>query len=89
VVYVDLPTIGKHLTQGEEAAVVESVKAASEVYAPISGQVVEINTAIQGVPGLINTAAESDGWFFKLRPSNLSEMDNLMDEGAYKELVGG
>lgn len=88
VVYVDLPTIGKYLTKGEEAAVVESVKAASEVYSPISGQIVEINTALQSTPGLINTGAESDGWFFKLRPTDLSEMDNLMDEDAYQEFVG-
>ncbi|MBY0281532.1 MAG: glycine cleavage system protein GcvH [Alphaproteobacteria bacterium] len=88
VVYVDLPTIGKNLAQGEEAAVVESVKAASEVYSPISGQVVEINSALQNTPGLINSEAESKGWFLKLRPSNLSEMDKLMDESAYKELVG-
>ena len=88
VVYIDLPTVGKHLTQGEEAAVVESVKAASEVYAPISGQIVEINSGLQSTPGLINTAAESDGWFFKLRPTDLTEMDKLMDEGAYKDFVG-
>lgn len=89
VVYVDLPTIGRQLTQGEEAAVVESVKAASEVYSPISGQVAEINIALQGNPALINTGAESDGWFFKIRPSDLLEMDKLLDEDAYKDLIGG
>ena len=84
VVFVDLPSVGRILKQRQEAAVVESVKAASEVYAPISGEVVEVNEALRSQPDLINTAAESEGWFFKLKPTNLSEIDALMDESSYK-----
>ena len=68
---------------------VESVKAASDVYAPVSGEVIEGNAALADTPDLVNTAAESEGWFFKLRLSDTSELDALMDEGAYKEFVAG
>ena len=87
VVYVELPEIGRHVEQGKEAAVVESVKAASEVYAPVSGEVVEINEALAGEPGMVNADATGEGWFFKLRLADPKELDRLMDEAAYQRLV--
>ena len=87
VVFVEVPEAGRQLTQGGEAAVVESVKAASDVYAPVSGEVTEGNAALTDTPDLVNTAADSDGWFFKLRLSNASQLDALMDEAAYQEFV--
>jgi len=87
VVFVELPEIGKTLKQGDEAAVVESVKAASEVYAPVSGEVIEVNDSIVDEPAKVNEAADSDGWFFKIALSNASELDGLMDEAAYKDFA--
>lgn len=87
IVFVELPEEGKVFTKGDDAAVVESVKAASDVYAPISGEVVEANGALEEEPALVNSDAEEDGWFFKLRLSDTSELDDLMDERAYKEFV--
>lgn len=87
VVFVELPEIGRAVSQGDEAAVVESVKAASEVYAPVSGEIVEVNEALNDEPGLVNTSAEADGWFVKIRLSDLSEVESLMDEAAYKDYV--
>ena len=84
VVYVELPEIGKTLAKGDEAAVVESVKAASEVFAPISGRVDAINTAIVEEPAKINDAPETDGWFIRLLVADKGELDGLMDEAAYK-----
>ena len=84
IVFVEVPEAGRQVTKGGEAAVVESVKAASDVYAPVSGEVVESNQALVDDPSLVNSAAESDGWFFKLRLSNTSELDGLMDADAYK-----
>jgi len=84
IVFVDLPAVGKKLEKGGEAAVVESVKAASEVYAPISGEVVEVNSALTDEPGKVNESADGDGWFLKLKPSNPAEIDGLMDEAAYE-----
>jgi glycine cleavage system H protein len=89
VVFVEVPDAGRQLAQGGEAAVVESVKAASDVYAPVSGTVTEGNAALSDTPDLVNTSPEADGWFFKLTLSNPSELDALMDEGAYKEFVSG
>lgn len=83
VVFVELPEPRREFAQGEEAAVVESVKAASEIYAPVSGEVVEVNTVIADEPGRVNEDAEGDGWFFKMRLSDPSEMDGLMDAEAY------
>lgn len=83
IVFVELPAVGKVLKQGDEAAVVESVKAASEIYAPMSGTIIEINEALSADPGLINTAPEAGGWIFKLDISDASEADGLMDETAY------
>lgn len=87
VVFVELPDVGATLKQGDEAAVVESVKAASEVYAPVSGEVVEVNSAIADNPGTVNEAADGAGWFIKLKLSDAGELDGLMDEGAYKEFA--
>jgi glycine cleavage system H protein len=87
VVYVELPTVGAEFTKSEQAAVVESVKAASEIYAPVSGAVVEVNPALSENPALVNESAMTDGWFFKLRIQELSEFDELMDETAYATFV--
>ena len=87
VVFVELPDAGRVVEAGKEAAVVESVKAASEVYAPVSGTVTEANTALADTPDLVNTAPEGDGWFFRLTLSNSAELEGLMDEGAYKAFV--
>jgi glycine cleavage system H protein len=84
VVFVELPDIGKTVTKGGEAAVVESVKAASEVYAPLDGEVVAVNTAIADDPGLVNQDAAGKGWFVKLRFAGARALDGLMDEEAYK-----
>ena len=84
VVFVDLPAIGKVVQQGQEAATVESVKAASEIYAPVSGEVVAVNTTLPDNPALVNSAPEGDGWFLKLRLSRPAEVDSLMREGDYK-----
>jgi glycine cleavage system H protein len=89
VVFVEVPDAGRQLAQGGEAAVVESVKAASDVYAPVSGTVTEGNAALGDTPDMVNTSPEADGWFFRLTLSNPSELDGLMDEGAYKEFVAG
>ena len=88
VVYVELPTAGKTLKQGDEAAVVESVKAASEVYAPVSGTVVEINAGLPDSPSDVNEDPLGKGWFLKLRLANPAEFDALMDEAAYQAHIG-
>ena len=87
IVFVELPAVGKALKQGDEAAVVESVKAASEIYAPASGTVTEVNMALSGEPGLINSAPETDGWIYKLSLTNPAELDTLLDAAAYAELT--
>ena len=87
LVFVELPAIGKTVAPGDEAAVVESVKAASEVYAPLSGEVVEVNSVLEGEPGKVNEAPEGEGWFMKLKLSSPSELDEMMDEAAYKAFV--
>ena len=84
IVFVELPSEGQQVTKGGDAAVVESVKAASDVYAPVTGEVVEGNDALTDDPSLVNTAPEGDGWFFRLRLSDTSELDGLMDADAYK-----
>src|SRR6516162_94615 len=83
VVYVELPEIGRRVEKGKEAAVVESVKAASEVYAPVSGEVAEINETLTGDPAKVNADAMGEGWFFKLRLDDPQELDDLMDEAEY------
>jgi len=89
LVFVEVPTAGTELTKGAEAAVVESVKAASDVYSPVSGTVTEGNSALEDDPSLVNSAAEGEGWFYKLTIADTGELDGLMDEAAYKEFVAG
>ena len=89
VVFVEIPEAGKQVTKGGEAAVVESVKAASDVYAPVSGEVTEGNQALVDDPSLVNTDPEGEGWFFKLRLSDPSELEGLMDSEAYKSFCEG
>lgn len=87
VVFVELPDVGAALDKGGQAAVVESVKAASEIYTPLAGEVVEINQRLTDEPGLINTSPTGDGWFFKLKVSDAGDLDALMDEAAYAEFI--
>jgi len=87
VVFVEVPPAGTRVDKGKEAAVVESVKAASDVYAPVSGEVIEANAALEADPSLVNTAPEGDGWFFRLTLSDTSELEGLMDEAAYREYL--
>lgn len=87
VVFVELPEIGRTVRKGEQAAVVESVKAASDIYAPVSGEVVERNSDLEDSPGLVNEAAESGAWFFKLRLADKGELEGLMDAEAYAAFV--
>jgi glycine cleavage system H protein len=89
VVYVELPSIGKTVAQGGEMAVVESAKAASDVYAPIAGAVAQVNEALNDNPHLVNDSAEGEGWFVKLTPANAGEVEALMDAAAYKAYVEG
>jgi glycine cleavage system H protein len=87
VVYVELPEIGRRVEKGKEAAVVESVKAASEVYAPVSGEVAEVNETIAADPAKVNADPLGEGWFIKLRLTDPKELDELLDEEAYKRFV--
>ena len=89
VVYVELPAIGAIFAKGADMAVVESAKAASDVYAPISGSVTAANASLSDAPDLVNQAAQGEGWFVKLKPANASELDALMDEAAYADYVKG
>ena len=91
VVFVELPAIGDEFVSGDEAAVVESVKAASEVYTPLSGEVIEVNEALEENPELVNTSPYEDGWFFKLRVSdeNLGSIDSLMTAEEYSSMLDG
>jgi glycine cleavage system H protein len=88
VVFVELPKVGKKVTKGGDAAVVESVKAASEVYAPVTGEVVAVNSELEGDPALVNRAAEGDGWFMKVKVADEGELAELMDKAAYDKFVG-
>jgi glycine cleavage system H protein len=87
VVFVELPARGRKVAAGAEAATVESVKAASEVYAPISGEVVAVNEALTEDPAKVNADAQGDGWFFRIKLADAGELDELMDEAAYKAFV--
>jgi glycine cleavage system H protein len=89
IVFAEVPAAGAVIKKGGDAAVVESVKAASDVYAPVSGTVIEGNGALEGEPALVNTDPEGEGWFFKLTLSDPSELESLMDMGAYKAFVNG
>jgi len=87
IVFAEVPEAGRKVSKGEEAAVVESVKAASDVYAPVSGEVVEGNQAVADDPALINSDPEGEGWFFKLKLDNDGELDGLMDEASYRDWI--
>ena len=87
IVYAEVPEAGRHVSKGDDAAVVESVKAASDVYAPVSGEVIEGNSALADDPAIINRDPEGEGWFFKLRLSDTGELDGLMGEADYREWV--
>jgi glycine cleavage system H protein len=87
IVFAEVPEAGRRVAKGQEAAVVESVKAASDVYAPLSGEVIEGNPAVADDPSLVNSDPEGQGWFFKLKLDNPGELEGLMDEGAYREWV--
>lgn len=89
VVFVELPEVGKQVVQNGDAAVVESVKAASEVYAPLTGEIVEVNAALEEDPELVNQSPTGDGWFMKIRLSDASQLDGLMDEAAYNDFTAG
>ena len=89
VVFGEVPEAGKDVEKGDEAAVIESVKAASELYAPVSGEVTEGNEALADEPGKVNSDPMGEGWFFKIKLSDPSELETLMDEAAYKSFVAG
>ena len=85
VVFVELPEIGAEFDKGDEAAVVESVKAASEVYVPVGGEVTAVNEALEEAPGTVNDSPDGDGWFLKIKIADADELSSLMDEAKYKE----
>ncbi|MEM7239044.1 MAG: glycine cleavage system protein GcvH [Pseudomonadota bacterium] len=87
LVFVEMPEVGATLSKDDDAAVIESVKAASDIVAPIDGEVVEVNEALVEEPGLANKDAMGEGWFFKMRPDDASQMEEYMDEAAYKALI--
>ena len=87
IVFVELPAVGAAVEKGKDAAVVESVKAASDVYAPITGEVSETNAALEEDPSLVNSSPEKDGWFFKMSIGDASELEGLMNEVSYKEFI--
>jgi len=89
IVYVELPSVGTSLDQGDEAAVVESVKAASEIYAPIGGEVTEANDELNGDPGIVNRDAMGAGWFIKIKVEDASQLGALMSEQDYKDMIEG
>jgi glycine cleavage system H protein len=89
VVFVEVPAVGRKVTRGESVAVVESVKAASDIFSPVSGEIVEGNAALADAPGDVNAEPMGKGWFFKIKLSNKSELDGLMDEAAYNTFVKG
>lgn len=89
LVFVELPEVGQEVTQGSETAVIESVKAAGELKAPVSGTVVEINESLADEPETVNSDPQGDGWFVKIKLSDASELDGLMDEDAYQEYIDG
>ncbi len=88
LVFVELPEVGASFSKGDDAATVESVKAASEVYCPLDGEITEVNEAITADPALVNSDPMGAGWFFKLKLKNASDIDALLDESGYKELIG-
>ncbi len=89
VVFVELPQVDAAVSKGDEASVVESVKAAAEVYAPIDGEIVAVNEALEDTPALVNTEPEGGGWFFKIKISDAAQLDGLLDAEAYQNFVDG
>ena len=89
VVFVELPDVGAEFDKGDEAAVVESVKAASEVYAPIGGEVTAVNAVLEDAPETVNTSPDGEGWFLKIKIADADELSSLMDEAKYKEYCEG
>lgn len=89
VVFVELPAIGKTVAKDAEAAVVESVKAASDVFAPVSGEVIAVNKELEGDPAMVNRSAEGDAWFMKVKLSDMTELDGLMNKAEYDKFVEG
>ena len=87
IVFIELPEVGHEMSAGDDVAVVESVKAASEIYAPLTGEVTEINEALEEAPDTVNKSPMDEGWFFKIKLSDTSEIDGLMDEAGYKAFV--
>ena len=87
IVFVELPEVGTTVAVDDEAVVIESVKAASDILAPIDGEIVEVNEMLTDEPGKVNEDAQGDAWFFKLKPSDASQMDDMMDEAAYKAFI--
>jgi glycine cleavage system H protein len=88
LVFVELPEVGKKLAKGDTAVVVESVKAASDVYAPVDGEITEANTTLSSDPSLVNSAATGDGWLWKMRLANESQLEGLLDEATYQAYIG-
>lgn len=88
IVYVELPTLGKTIPAGQEAAVLESTKAAADVYTPVTGEIVEVNDQLTDTPELVNGSAQGNGWLFKIKLSAKDELDKLMDEAAYAQFIG-
>ena len=89
VVFIELPDVGKALKKGDEGAVVESVKAASEVFSPVNGEITEVNEALNDEPGLVNSDPMGNGWFFKITIADAADLDGMMDEAAYKAFAEG
>ena len=87
IVYIELPEVGATLDAGSEIAVVESVKAASDIYSPLSGEVIEINPALEDEPGTVNLSPYADGWFFRVKLSEVSELEDMMDASDYQSMV--
>ncbi|ASJ95822.1 MULTISPECIES: glycine cleavage system protein GcvH [Shewanella] len=87
MVFVELPEVGDTVSAGDDCAVAESVKAASDIYAPLSGEVIAVNEALEDSPELVNSDAYGDGWFFRITPSDLSELDNLLDAEGYQAVI--
>jgi glycine cleavage system H protein len=88
LVFVELPAKGKKVAKGDPAVVVESVKAASDVYAPVDGEIIAVNDTLSGDPALVNSAATGDGWLWKMKLADSSQLEGLMDEAGYKKLIG-
>ncbi len=87
VVFIELPEVGTEVSKDDEIVVIESVKAASDILAPLDGEIVEVNEALADNPGLVNEDAQGDAWFFKMKPSDLGPMSEYMDEAAYKDFI--